>query len=151
MYQLTIEQQRRFLTSLDKGLFKNSCWRWHGPRSGSKAQPVFNLNHRKISARRIAYILTKRIELSPKVYLLPTVCGDTDCLNPDHMTPMVGGGNLRRVKCKRGHDMTDETNIYITGQGKRACRQCIRITGKARRERYLREGRGWGRKYQRAA
>jgi len=158
---MTIEQQRRFLENLEKQPGKDACWLWRGNFGGKNSRPYFHLNGHHVSPRRIAWQMHGNGELGPRVYLYPVVCRDPWCVNPDHMSWQVGGGNMRRQFCGRGHDMTEPSrfvkrggevvsNVYITSQGKRACRQCIREQTRDRRLRYLAEGRGWGGSYRAA-
>lgn len=146
---LTLTQQRRLLSKFTRGR-EDECWPWTGGLAGRAKVPHFALNYRYYSGRRVVYEMVKAVELRSSTHLYMT-CGNKTCVNPDHMIWQLHGGNLPKSKCKRGHDMTNEDNIYITTQGKRACRACIRITGQARRERYRLEGRGWGSSYRKRA
>lgn len=42
-------------------------------------------------------------------------------------------GNARSTVCKRGHDLTDEDNVYVRGDGRRACAPCRAAYDAARR------------------
>lgn len=150
MVELTIEQQVRFFSYVQRDVGEHGCWMWKGYHGGARKRPCFRANGHNFSPRRIAWELQDKGELGPKVYLFPTVCEHVWCIRPEHMTWQVGGGNMRRKKCRRGHELTED-NVYITTQGKRACRRCIQRTGQARRERYLLEDKGWGRSYKRVA
>lgn len=127
----------------------DGCWIWRGKCGGRSNAAIFAYRGTYVSARRAVYEVEREVELTPAVKLYET-CGDKRCVNPAHME-LRTGGTLTRERCHRGHDITNEANIYVTTQGKRTCRQCIRITCAERRERYEREGRGWGRHYRKVS
>jgi hypothetical protein len=140
---LKIEQVLRFWSYIDRS---DPHWKWTGPIIGVKRHPAFCAESRKYSARRLAYELSKSGKPLPKTKRLWVTCGNTYCLNPEHMA----FEKPKRDKCKRGHKLT-EKNVYITSQGKRTCLRCLKKGLQDRRKRYALEGRGWGRDYKRKA
>lgn len=138
---LTIEELRRFTGSIDR---TGDCWVWLGG-TASRGTPIFLVQSRSVSPRRLAFELEQGEPLDPRVKLM-AACRNPLCVNPEHSVPKLGGGSLPAETCGRGHEFTEE-NTYITTQGKRACRKCIALKLRARRKRYRKEGRGWGRNY----
>lgn len=79
----------------------------------------------------------------PEGLELDHLCGNRACINVEHLEPVTHQENVRRAAaqglvgtwdrgptCKRGHDMTDPTNVYIQpGDGRGRCRECKRIRG----------------------
>lgn len=74
-------------------------------------------------------------------------CGVTLCVNPDHLEPVTHRENVlrgrshqavnaKKLRCIRGHDLTDERNIRRFGPDKRwrCCNVCRRIRARARRK-----------------
>lgn len=70
----------------------------------------------------------------PKGQTLDHLCGNPPCVNPDHLEP-VGlrenilrgrtGKNLLKTECPQGHPYSGR-NLYVSPQGWRRCRACIK-------------------------
>lgn len=130
----------------------DTCWVWRGKLGGRRNTPQFysgpRVPRKYYAPRRIAWELSGRPGLGPKTRLL-TTCRNPLCVNPKHMQVSAGTMLAREVCFRKLHKMTEE-NVYVTTQGKRACRACMREAWRKKRERYSAEGRGWGRSYRAA-
>lgn len=119
----------------DKG-----CWVWQGSvfkkKSGSYGQiRMFGRIGKLKRAHRVSYeYFYGKI---PKDKEIDHLCGNTLCINPDHLEPVNHGTNMRRAKCTtkthcvNGHERTKD-NIYINPKGAKECRICIKLS----REKY---------------
>src|SRR6476660_3733682 len=131
----------RFFSKVD---FVDGCWIWVGRSIGRGKNPGFWVDGRYRQARRIAWDIEEFPPLGPTDFLFQT-CDQPLCVRPSHMRVGLRGSHKTGL-CRRGHPLTED-NIYVTTQGKRACRICIRTKLDERRKRYLEEGRGWGKTY----
>lgn len=68
---------------------RDECLVWRGGRASSKT-PVFTYKEQNFNAKRTAYWFLRFTYISRR--LLPTTCGDTLCVNPDHMQKGRGNG-----------------------------------------------------------
>lgn len=111
------------------------CWIWIAGKSDSKytnGYGKFNLNGRSIYAHRYVYFLANRRNPSNTIDHL---CNNTLCMNPLHLQDEIWAINSGRTKwaisshCQAGHRWT-ENNTYHTTDGKRKCRECIKLLDK---------------------
>lgn len=71
-------------------------------------------------------------------------CYHRSCVNPTHLEPVTHPVNVERglrghiTHCKAGHSF-DPENTYLTGDGRRQCRECRRRRKREQRAR-LRDG-----------
>jgi hypothetical protein len=63
----------------------NGCWFWRGP-SYADGVGRFRLGDRGVPPARAGWLLF-RGELPREIRLVPMVCGDERCLNPEHLRP----------------------------------------------------------------
>lgn len=124
----TFEQ---WFTLVDQGA--NGCWPWPGPVN---AQGYGTYGARGHSVHRRVYELI--IGPIPAGLHLDHICRNTRCIRPDHLDPVPPAVNVlrgvgsfainsRKVVCKRGHSLTDPTNVRITKAGHRSCITCNKI------------------------
>lgn len=101
------------------------CWLWQGAASDAGYGQVWN-GERVIGAHRAAVLLSAR-EI-PKGSHVHHVCGEPLCVRPSHLEVVEGRRHVRaharKPRCVRGHDLTDEANIYVRPDGTRRCRLC---------------------------
>jgi hypothetical protein len=92
----------RFLSKIN--IQKNECWTWLGgvTKKGSGAyvdnMPVFNLQTDKVFARRIAYFIYFGNLPQAHIY---TTCGNSLCLNPNHLTLTYGKTDYKIFKTRK--------------------------------------------------
>lgn len=120
----------------------SGCWLWaaaldpNGYGRFQLGQPVGT-----VLAHRYAYEL-KRGKIADGL-TIDHLCRVHNCVNPEHLEPVTMGVNVlrgdapsainaRKTKCMRGHAF-DETNTYLTSQGKRQCKTCNRHRDAARK------------------
>lgn len=113
----------------------DGCWEWVGTveRNG---YGYFWTGQRLEAAHRAVLALVGR----PIPYGLDVdhLCRNRRCVHPLHLEPVTrlenvrrGLGHGRETHCPRGHAYEGEN--LIRRQGKRYCRECKRITERARR------------------
>ena len=109
-----------------------SCWLWMASID-DKGYGTFWWNGAVRKAHRTAYV-TLAAEV-PDGLVLDHLCRVRRCVNPAHLEPVTVGENNRRglkpyglrTECKRGHDITDPANVYVSPDGRRSrCRICAR-------------------------
>lgn len=134
---MTIQNQPRFLSTLDKFSDSGSCWKWPGC-TGRNGYASAYFKGKIYAAHRLAYML-KRGPIGDGL-VLDHLCRVRNCVNPWHLEAVTqrenlirGVGavaiNIRKTSCIHGHDFT-EANTIINRDGTRRCRTCARITGK---------------------
>ena len=136
----------RFWSKVAKG---ENCWIWQASvdRGG---YGTFGFDGRVQKAHRVAYQLV--IGPIPVGLHILHSCDNPRCVNPAHLRAGSRSENMRdkvargrdynasKTTCIHGHRF-DETNTYLTSDGRRQCRTCIAARKRARRAR-LAHGKG---------
>lgn len=116
----------------------DECWEWQGTIDAlGYGVAIVNSHNRR--AHRVVYALHAGLggEDFPE---LDHLCRNKRCVNPAHLEPVSHSENLRRhyavtvTACPHGH-VYDQTNTYLTPQGVRRCRECMRQQQRRRRAR----------------
>lgn len=132
----------------------SGCWIWLRGLSGGKYKyPVWGQRDQRRQVSHLA-LLTRGIEV-PRGLDACHSCDNTYCVNPDHLFVGTRKDNMRdaqakrrlvgygkREVCKAGHPLSGE-NLYVSPDGKRHCRICVRRWGRkhdARRRPFRRSG-----------
>lgn len=138
------EAQARFWSKVEKTA---TCWFWQAGLSqrvpgwfyGQFTYTVDGVKRNR-AAHRLAYEWT--IGPIPEGHHLHHTCGNTTCVNPEHLEPVTPGEHLtertltsfqsqnaRKTHCPQGHPYDDE-NTYLQpnrhGGRSRVCRECLR-------------------------
>jgi len=136
---LRLKDLKRFLEKVQEG--PDECWIWtggtvEGPRGFRYG--IACMDGERILAHRAAYEFFVGIILGG--YCVDHLCGNTLCVNPDHLEAVTFGKNIRRslrwskerlgprwTHCKHGHPLSGQ-NLYIwkraDGRVERRCRAC---------------------------
>lgn len=125
----------------------DDCWLWLGARVETGYGTFMTGRHedgrmKMSNPHRFSYEIHKG-PIPPKMHI-DHLCRTPLCVNPYHLeivTPkentLRGIGpaavNAQKTACKRGHPFTDR-NTYRDKLGKRACRECQRLTQAARKK-----------------
>lgn len=118
---------------------ENGCWIFS--KANSKGYAAFYENGAPIEGHLWAWRLF--IGDVPDGLTLDHLCRVRVCVNPWHLDPVphrvnilrgIGPAaiNARRTQCVNGHPFTSE-NTYLTPDGRRQCRVCIRLRDRQRR------------------
>jgi len=125
------EAAERFWSNVDQS---GDCWLYLGAKThNGYGRPSFQ--GRRIMAHRLAYELA--IGPIPEGLQIDHLCRVRSCVNPSHLEAVTQQENIsrsdaptavnaRRAECIRGHAFTKD-NTYVTADGRRQCRTCIRI------------------------
>lgn len=120
------------------------CWDWLASQT-TAGYGQFYLDGRPRPAHRVVYELL--VGSVPEGLELDHLCANRDCVNPDHLEPVLHVENMRRswfytgaahhqsakTHCKQGHPY-DEENTYVYAEsGWRGCRTCVRLATQRKR------------------
>jgi len=123
----------RFFAKVDQS-GSGGCWLWTAS-ADKEGYGRFNAGPGlpTMFAHRWSY--EHHVGLIPVDLQLDHLCRNHRCCNPAHLEAVTGKENMlrgeapgaivaRTNQCARGHDMTDS---YIRPNGRRSCRECIKI------------------------
>lgn len=124
----------RFLT---KFLVDDGCWEWQAGKfeSSKGGYGQFYYEGKPIQAHRFSYMMF--VNDIPEGLVVLHTCDNPPCVNPSHLTlgthednakdreSKLRGRNSRKTHCPNNHEYNEE-NTYITPEGWRKCRICIR-------------------------
>lgn len=120
---------------------ESGCWEWQ--RTRARGYGYIVRDGRLKRAHRVAYELA--VGPVPPGKELDHLCANKACINPAHLEAVThrenvmradgpSSVNARRTECRHGHPFTPE-NTRVLANGERACRECKRISSRARRAR----------------
>ena len=112
------------------------CWEWTGCRT-ELGYGLFDCDGQRTRAHRFAY--EEVVGLIPEGLEIDHLCRNPSCVRPEHLEAVTHRENMRRsdnanarkTHCKRGHEYSEE-NTYVHRDGRRQCRECLRITARMR-------------------
>lgn len=111
-------------------------------RHGKSRYPYINKGEKTLSARRFFYEHTVGEILDDDILVI-TLCGNTLCVNPEHLELKF---RSRGQTCGNGHRLTEE-NVIIEKTGRRVCKECRKKRQRAayqkKREYYLIKSRAY--------
>lgn len=115
----------------------DGCWQWTGNKTTAHGYGVFLVNGRKFRAHRYFYEFFNSTRIPPDM-VIDHLCQNPGCVNPQHMEVVTQGVNARRgtmkTECMRGHPYSGD-NLYITPDGTKKCRACMKIWASRRNPR----------------
>jgi hypothetical protein len=131
---LTDIEETRFWEKVEVTGF---CWNWTAGKC-KQGYGGFNAGNprRKLQAHRVSYATL--VGVIPQGLEVDHLCRNTSCVNPDHLEPVTGEVNRRRMfpvmpwaitgkdktgYCKHGHEYTED-NTYYYKDGRTDCRTC---------------------------
>lgn len=125
---------------------ESGCWIWTGNKYGNgygrlsgkrRAQAGTAMSHRAVYEQHRGPI--------PTGLVMGHLCRNHICCNPDHLEPVTQMENLVRGvnpkirvaqtgTCSKGHAIEGD-NLYVSPDGQRRCRECLRDERAARYQR----------------
>lgn len=119
----------------------DGCWEWAASKQ-SAGYGQFFLEGKMILAHRYAY--ESAVGVIEAGLQLDHLCRNRACVNPLHLEPVTQQDNLARgeigvhnsskTRCPAGHQYV-AGNTYIYPNGRRACLECSRDSGRRYRAR----------------
>lgn len=115
----------RFFAKVEK---TDSCWNWTACTNDNGYGLIWVYEAQtKLYAHRVSYEI--HVGPIPEGLHIDHLCRNRGCVNPDHLEPVTGAENNRRVAvlrthCPQGHPY-DGDNVCIY-RGHRRCRACDR-------------------------
>jgi len=130
---------------LSRTVLYGDCWIWQG-QVNAKGYSYFKLQ-RKVkysgAAHRILYLLIKGT--IAQGLQLDHLCRNKLCINPDHLEPVTGIENCRRIPyynrsyCLHGHSMSGNNVGYRKDHYGRYCKRCSVIRAQSSHKRLARK------------
>jgi len=113
------------------------CWKWKGTISSVGYAKFFDKGITKDGHRFSYEYFVGPIQ---KGFHIHHKCENRWCTNPEHLKLVspkehiiyhdgAAGINYRKENCHNGHPL-NEINLYVTPDGRRQCRECIRARTK---------------------
>jgi hypothetical protein len=116
------------------------CWRWTAATS-PLGYGYFWDGNRLVLAHRFCYELV--CGPIPAAHDLDHLCRNPNCVNPDHLEPVLHQVNIARgnaglasgaqqrakTACPRGHPYSPDNTYAHPTSGSRCCRECRRLWG----------------------
>jgi hypothetical protein len=119
-----------YTVDLDTG-----CWVWLHAKTRAGYGQMY-VDGKMAYAHRVDY--EGYVADIPPGLVIDHLCGNRACCNPEHLEPVTFAENMRRTRraaCKRGHLLSHD-NVYVAPDGERQCRECNRIRGRRRTQRW---------------
>ncbi len=124
--------------------FGTPCWIWIASKD-KWGYGRFRLKGRTALAHRVSWELKNGSLPDYPSQELDHLCGNRECVNPDHLEAVsqkvntlrstsFSAVNAGKTACKAGH-FYSQGNTYIRPNGTRDCRACIRERVRAYKER----------------
>lgn len=139
--QATLPILERFAASFIQ--IPSGCWVWTRT-IGHYDYALFYAQKRVVYGHRFIYELIYG-ELPLELLVIDHLCRETRCVNPAHLEAVTHQENtrrgmvlLKRTRCIRGHEFTDDNvivGINRYGTKRRTCRKCYRVKNAAREAR----------------
>lgn len=134
-----IPVKERFLSKIDFTSSPIGCWIWKGciDHKGTKNEyGRFWFMEKNVMAHRFSYEFIGDKEIM-QGHQVDHLCKNQICVNPNHLQAVLQRENSnrsnnpmainsRRIMCIRGHSFSGE-NLYITKDGRRKCKTCIKM------------------------
>lgn len=117
------------------------CWIWTGAVHAHGYGRCHTTKHKP--AHRVSYEIFNCCKLAPGIHIHHK-CKNKLCINPEHLQELTNAEHYKltdmnkvwrdKTHCIRGHEFTQlNTYTYYNKKGNkiRACRECVRMRGKA--------------------
>lgn len=140
--ETSAQTEKRFWSKVDRKQ-ENQCWMWlDTPLQSGYGR--FYIRGIPKQAHRVSYELL--VGPIPEGKCLDHLCRNTLCVNPKHLDPVSNRENILRgvgitakrfssPTCIHGHQLFGD-NLYVTRQGHRRCRTCLRVSQRKYEEKW---------------